>query len=90
MGRKLEAVSIWGGAGSTSNTVWPGRRPTSVPCGILINQAVWPQQTWAENLGAVLSILARGAEFPFSAMWPGPRPISIRSSILIHPAVLPQ
>ena len=29
----------------------PGPRPTSVPSGILIHSAVWPQQTWAENLG---------------------------------------
>jgi len=39
------------GAGSPSNTMWPGPRPTSVPSGIFIYPAVWPQQTWAENWG---------------------------------------
>jgi len=32
-----------GGAGSPSNTMWPGTRPTSVPSGTLIHLAVWPQ-----------------------------------------------
>jgi len=29
------------------NVTWP----TSVPSGILIHPAVWPQQTWAKNWG---------------------------------------
>jgi len=34
--------------------MFPGLRPTSVPIGILIHPAVWPQQTRAENwVGAV-------------------------------------
>ena len=37
------------GAGSTSNTMWPRPRSTSVPNGISIHPAVWPQQTWAKN-----------------------------------------
>jgi len=47
MGRKEgAAVPFRGlGAGSPSNTVWPGLRPTSVPSGILIHPAVWPQYT---------------------------------------------
>jgi len=47
MGRKWEgaAVPLWGGAGSPSNTVWPGSRPTSLPSGILIHPTVWPQYT---------------------------------------------
>jgi len=32
-----------GEAGSPSNTMWPGPRPTSVPRCILIHPAVWPQ-----------------------------------------------
>jgi len=32
-----------GGVGSPSNRMSPGPRPTSVPSGILINPAVWPQ-----------------------------------------------
>ena len=34
-----------GGAGSPSNTMSPGTRPTSVLSGILINPTVWPQDT---------------------------------------------
>jgi len=47
MGRKVEAavpLSV-GGAGSPSNTMLPGPRPTSVPGGILIHPTVWPQCT---------------------------------------------
>ena len=46
MGRKVgDTVSLFGGgaAGSPSNTMSPGPRPTSVPSGILIYPAVWPQ-----------------------------------------------
>jgi len=34
-----------GGAGSPSNTMSPGPRPTSVLSGILIHPTVWPQYT---------------------------------------------
>jgi len=34
-----------GGAGSPSNTMWPGPRPTCVPCVILIHRTVRPQYT---------------------------------------------
>jgi len=33
------------GAGSPSNTMWPGPRPTCLPSFILIRQTVWPQYT---------------------------------------------
>jgi len=36
-------VPFFGGAEFPSNTMWPGRRPTSVPSGNLIHPAVWPQ-----------------------------------------------
>ena len=39
------------GTGSPSNVMSLGQRPTSVPCGILIHPAIWPQQIWAENWG---------------------------------------
>jgi len=46
MGRKVGAVPLWGGgAGSPSNTMWPGPRPTSMPSFILIHRTVWPQFT---------------------------------------------
>jgi len=38
MARKLGAVPLFGGAGSPSNTMWPGPRPTFVPSDILILQ----------------------------------------------------
>jgi len=38
MGRKLGVVPLQGAAGSQSNTMLPGPRPTSVPSGILIHQ----------------------------------------------------
>ena len=54
MGRNLGAVpSSWGGElgphkgelGSWSpySTMWPGLRPTSIPSGILMHPALWPQ-----------------------------------------------
>jgi len=42
MGRKWGGAAV--GAGSPSNTMWPGPRPTSfLPSGILIHPTVWPQ-----------------------------------------------
>jgi len=47
MGRKLRGccARFCGGSWSSSNTMSPGPRPTSVPSGILIQPAVWPQYT---------------------------------------------
>ena len=42
---------IWEPTTSLNEAMWPGPRPTSVPSGILIHPAVWPQQTWAKNWG---------------------------------------
>jgi len=41
------AVPLSGGEGTRSplNTMWPEPRPNSVPSGILIHPAVWPQYT---------------------------------------------
>jgi len=36
-----------GVAGPPSNTKSPGPRPTSIPSGILVHLAVWPQRTLA-------------------------------------------
>jgi len=35
----------FGWAGSPSNTMWPGPRPTSIPRGIPMHPTVWPQYT---------------------------------------------
>jgi len=52
MGRKVGADEpLLKGAGFRSNTMSTGPKSTSVPSGILIHPAVWPQQTWAENWG---------------------------------------
>jgi len=53
MGWKVGRVAVpFFGAGraqSPSNTMLPVPRPTSVPSGILIHLAIWPQKTWAKN-----------------------------------------
>jgi len=88
MGQKEEGCCApFGEAGSPSDTMWPGLRPTSVPNGILIYPAVWPQQTWAKNLGAVPCFL-RGS--PCNTIWLGLRATSMPSFILIHLTVWPQ
>jgi len=73
------------GAGSTSNTILLGPRPTSLPTDILIHPAIWPQQIWTENWG--MCPWGRGSWVP---MWPGPRPTYMPSFILIHRTVWPQ
>ena len=47
MGQKLggSAPFLERGAGSLSNTMWPGPRPTCKPSFILIRPTVWPQHT---------------------------------------------
>jgi len=43
MGRKSGWAAVSVGAGSPSNTMLPGPRPTSLPSGILIHPTIWPQ-----------------------------------------------
>jgi len=38
-------LSVGGRAGSSSNTMWPGSRLTSIPSGILIHPTIWPLYT---------------------------------------------
>jgi len=61
IGRKLEGcASFFGtGAGYPSNTMSLGPRPTSIPSGILILPAGWPQQIWAENWGRTVPLWGR-------------------------------
>jgi len=74
MGRKLgAAVPFLAELGSQSHlTAWPGTRPTSVPSGILIHSAVWPQRIgkkgaavprWGE-LGPHLTQCRLGRDLP--------------------------
>jgi len=41
--RKRGAVPLSRSATNSSNTMWPARRSTSVPSGVFIHPAVWPQ-----------------------------------------------
>ena len=66
-----------GGAASPSNTMSPGPRPTSIPSGILIHPAFWPQQTWAEvytdaGLPASVNCKSGGAAVPLTIGELGP------------------
>jgi len=92
MGQKLGgSTTFWGrGAASLSDTMSLGLRPTSLPSGILIHPAIWPQQIWAENWGGLCPFGGGGAGSPSGTMWPGLRRTSMPSRILIHPAIWPQ
>jgi len=70
--------------------MWPGRRPTSIPSGILIHPAVWPQQTWAGSWGALPLFSGGGAGSPSKTVWSKSRPTRTPSFILICPTVWPQ
>jgi len=91
MGRKVgPAVPLfWGTAGSPSNTMPLGLRPTFLPSGISIRPAVWPQQTWAENWGLCPFFWDRAGS-PSNTMRPWLKPTSTSSGISIHPTVWPQ
>ena len=68
MGRKLGAPPpFWGGGWVPMipyNTKSPGPRPTSIPSGILIHPAIWPQQTWAEIWGRLCPLFGEGSLVP--------------------------
>jgi len=81
---------LGGRAGSPSNTMSLGLLPTSLPSGILMHPAIWPQQIWAENWALRPHPLGRVAWSPSNTMWPGPRPTCKPSFILIHPTVWPK
>jgi len=68
------------------NVTWP--RYTSVPSGILIHPAVWPQhKLHGPKSGSCFAPLLGEAGCPSNTMWPGPRRTSMLSFILIHPTV---
>jgi len=63
MGGKLGDLPLFGEGSWVStlpNTMLLGSRPISVPSGILIHPAIWPQQIWAKNWGSV-PLWGRGA-----------------------------
>ena len=75
-------MPLFGRAGSPFKIMWPGQRPTSVPSGILIHPAIWPQHTWAKNwgsggcapfqgeLGPYVCCDPEGAQQPPPTLWP--------------------
>jgi len=69
-----------------SNTISLGPKPISLPSGILIHAAIWPQQIWAEN-GALCPFAGGGVGSTSTRMWPGPRPTRTPSFILIRRTV---
>ena len=91
MGWKLRGCApSRGGAVTPSDTTSPGPRFTSIPRGILIHPAIWPQQTWAKTSVGAVTFFLGGAESLPNKKSPGQRPTSIPTGILVHPAVWPQ
>ena len=76
-----------GGARSPSNTMWSGPRSTSVPSGVFIHPAVWPQETWAKNWVGVVPFFLGAAGSPSNTKTPGLRPTSTISRTSVHPDI---
>jgi len=96
MGQKLAPFG-GGEAGSPSNSMSLGLKPTSVPSGILIHPAIWPHQIWAEywdrygrKLCGPSPFGVGGAATPSNTMSLGLRPTSLPSFISIYPAIWSQ
>jgi len=67
----------------------PGLRPISLPSGILIHRAIWPQHTWAENWG--LCPFAGGVAWsPSNITWWRLKPTCMPSFILVRSNIWPQ
>jgi len=67
-----------------------GLRPSSIPSGILIHAAIWPQQIWAENWVGAQPLWGRQSWIPSNTMWPGPMPTCMSSFMLMRPTLWPQ
>ena len=85
MGRKLGHIPFLGEVGLPSNTMSPGPRPTSVPSGILIHPAIWPQRTWSENWG-LCPLFLGGTGSPSNTTWVGPRPTTRHVKLHLDPS----
>jgi len=56
-GPKIGAMPLWvRGAGSPSNTMWPGLRPTCMPSFILMHPTVWSKCRRYENIPVTSSV----------------------------------
>ena len=79
---------FWGAA-SQSNTKSPGPMPTTIPSGMVVHPAIWPQRTLAEKWG--LCLFRGGKLGPHHTQCRlGRGYTSVSSGVLIHPAVWPQ
>jgi len=92
MGRNVGMCPFLGGAGSPSNTMSPGPRPTFVSL-----HTKWHLDQSSHfatiDVGRKLEVVPffwQGAGSPFNAMSPGPTATIVPSGILIDPAVWPQ
>ena len=98
-GRAAEPLSRR--ARTQSNTMWSGPRSTSIPSGVFIHLAVWPQDMGQQELssswdGRPWQICERDAVRlwrstgnPSNTMWPARRSTSVPSGIFIHAAFQP-
>jgi len=59
--------------------MWPEPRPTSIPSGILIHPAIWPQHTWAKNGGCALLRGELGPHLTQCGWGQGLRPCQVSS-----------
>jgi len=83
LGRRLHPLFGKGELGPHL-TQSPGPRPTSIPSGILIHPAIWPQQ-----MGRKLALCPfgeRGGGSQSNAMWPGPKPTCVPIKFHIGPS----
>jgi len=106
MGREVRncCAPFSGGAGSPSNTMSPGPKPTSIVHpdssnhlatidmgrGLYERRLACVRKRQKFRRAAVTFSVGGGAGLPSNTMWPGPRPRSVPSGILVHPTVWPQ
>jgi len=57
-------VPLSQGAGTPSNTMWPGPMPLSVPSVVFIHPAVWPQWTWSKIGWGWVCLFSAGSWVP--------------------------
>jgi len=80
------AVPVSRRAGTPSNTMWPGPRPTTIPSAILVHPVLGHNGHWPK-IGGLCPFREGEAGSPSNTKSPGLRPTSIPNGILMHPAV---
>jgi len=81
---EAKTVPLLRGVVTPSNTTSPGPIFTSVPSGILIHAAVWPQKNIGRKLGGCAPLGEGELGPPSNTMSRRLRPTSVPSDILIH------